>query len=55
MGQIRQRLFSHWKTSTIGAALIIGALALVWFEKASLSELVPFWIGAFGLFLAKDR
>jgi hypothetical protein len=55
MGQIRERLFSHWKTSTIGCLLIFGALALVWFEKASLSELVPFWVGAFGLFFARDK
>jgi hypothetical protein len=55
MGQIQTRLFKHWKTSSVGAALIIGALALVWFEKATLSECVPFWVGAFGLFMAKDN
>lgn len=51
---MKERLFNNWKTSSVGAALILGALALVWFEKATLSELVPFWVGAFGLFLARD-
>ena len=55
MGPLQTRIFKHWKTSSVGAALIIGALALVWFEKATLSECVPFWIGAFGLFMAKDN
>jgi len=55
MGQIQTRLFKHWKTSSVGIALIAGALVLVWFEKAALSECVPFWVGAFGLFLAKDK
>ena len=55
MGQIFTRIFTHYKTSGIGLALIVGALTLVWFEKATLSECVPFWVGAFGLFLAKDR
>jgi hypothetical protein len=48
-------IFKHWKTSSVGIALILGALVLVWFEKATLSECVPFWVGAFGLFLAKDK
>jgi hypothetical protein len=51
---MKERILGNWKTSSVGIALILGALALVWFEKASLSELVPFWVGAFGLFLAKD-
>ena len=51
---MKERIIKNWKTSAVGAALIVGALMLVWFEKASLSELVPFWVGAFGLFLAKD-
>ena len=51
---MKERILGNWKTSSVGAALILGALALVWFEKATLSELVPFWVGAFGLFLAKD-
>jgi len=51
---MKDRLLNNWKTSSVGAALILGALALVWFEKATLSELVPFWVGAFGLFLARD-
>ena len=52
---MRERILNNWKTSAVGAALIVGALILVWFEKASLSELVPFWVGAFALFFAKDR
>ena len=46
--------FKQLETSAVGAALIVGALILVWFEKATLSELVPFWVGAFALFFAKD-
>jgi len=55
MGQIQTRFIKHWKTTCIGLAFIIGALALVWFEKATLTECVPFWVGAFGLFLSKDK
>ena len=59
MGEIQEKLkarvLGHYKTSLVGSLLIIGALTLVWFEKATLSECVPFWVGAFGLFLAKDK
>ena len=51
---MKERILNNWKTSAVGAALIVGALVLVWFEKASLGELVPFWVGAFSLFFAKD-
>lgn len=55
MGQIQERIFGSWKTTLVGVAIILGALGLVYQGMAKLAEVVPFWVGAFGFFLSKDK
>lgn len=49
------RIFKNWKTSVIGAVIILGSLTLVYFEKASLTEAGAFIVAGIGLFFLKDQ
>jgi hypothetical protein len=43
MKEIKERIFSNWKTTTLGVAVLICGFALeVYMEKASLAELTAF-------------
>lgn len=52
---LAERIFRNWKTSVIGLTILIGSLAMVYFEKASLGEAGVFLGIGFGLFFLKDK
>jgi len=54
MKEIKERIFSNWKTTTLGLGVLIIGLALVYLEKASLAELTAFISGALVLLISKD-
>jgi hypothetical protein len=46
------RILKNWKTSSIGVGLIISGVVLVWFEKATLTEMGAFiGVGLYALFM----
>lgn len=49
------RIFKNWKTSLIGLIILIGSMALVYFEKATLIEAGTFIGTAIVLFFMKDE
>ncbi len=49
------RMFNSWKTTIIGVIILIGSMALVFLDKASLTEASGFIIAGFGLFFANDN
>jgi hypothetical protein len=54
MKEIKERIFSNWKTTTLGIAVLICGFALVYMEKATLPELTAFVSGALVLLISKD-
>ena len=54
MNDIKERIFSNWKTTILGVAVLICGFALVYMEKASLAELTAFISGALVLLISKD-
>ena len=54
MKEIKERIFSNWKTTTLGIAVLIAGLVLVYLGKASLDELTAFITGALVLLISKD-
>jgi multisubunit Na+/H+ antiporter MnhG subunit len=54
MSEIKERIFANWKTTTLGVAVLIAGLVLVYLEKASLAELTAFVSGALVLLISKD-
>ena len=54
MSEIKERIFANWKTTTLGIAVLICGLVLVYLEKASLAELTAFVSGALVLLISKD-
>lgn len=48
------RIFKSWKTTVVGLAIIAFTLALVWFEKATLSDVGLFWGVALVLLFVND-
>ena len=51
---IAKRLFKNWKTTTLGVSLIIACLVLVYFEKATLTEMSAFLAGGFYFLFKND-
>jgi hypothetical protein len=49
-----ERLFRNPKTTVLGLILISLCFLLVFFEKATLTEVSAFMIGAFALLFLKD-
>jgi hypothetical protein len=54
MKEIKERIFSNWKTTTLGIAVLICGFVLVYMEKATLPELTAFVSGALVLLISKD-
>ena len=54
MSRIKERIFANWKTTTLGIAVLIAGLVLVYLDKASLDELTAFITGALVLLISKD-
>lgn len=54
MKEIKERIFSNWKTTTLGIGVLIVGFILVWYDKATLSELTGFVAGALLLLISKD-
>jgi len=54
MSKLTDRIFQNWKTTALGAVIVLGALALVWVGKASLTEAGAFIGIGIGLFFLKD-
>lgn len=54
MSRIKERIFVNWKTTTLGIAVLIAGLVLVYLDKASLDELTAFITGALVLLISKD-
>jgi hypothetical protein len=48
------RIFNNWKTTLIGLAIIVGSIALVYLQRAALSEALAFITGGVALFFTKD-
>jgi hypothetical protein len=49
------RIFKNWKTTILGLGIVIGAMTLVGFEKASLGEASAFIVAGISLFFLKDK
>ncbi|MCT4638945.1 MAG: hypothetical protein N4A72_14685 [Bacteroidales bacterium] len=49
------RIFKNWKTTLLGAVLILTGFVLVFFDKATLTGLAAFFASAMPLFFAKDK
>ena len=49
------RILKNTKTTTLGLLIILGALILVGFEKATLTEAGAFIVAGLGFLFAKDR
>lgn len=54
MKNIRNRIFGNWKSSLLGAILVLICFALVFFQKATFAEVSLFVIAGFGLMGVKD-
>jgi hypothetical protein len=54
MKEIKERIFSNWKTSALGVGVLIAGFVLVYLEKATMDELSAFITGAFILLISKD-
>ena len=50
-----ERIFKNTKTTTLGILLIVGALLLVGFNKATLTEAGAFIVAGVGSIFAKDK
>lgn len=50
-----ERIFKSWKSSVVGLILFISGIALVGFEKATLTEAGAFFGMAFVLFFTKEK
>lgn len=48
------RIFQNWKTTLVGLGLIIAGVVLVWFEKATLSEVSVFFATGLLALFVKD-
>lgn len=48
------RIFKNWKTTLIGAMIIVGALVFVYLDKATLTEAGTFIGVGMTLFFLKD-
>jgi hypothetical protein len=48
------RIFKNYKTTLLGLFLIFTCFILVWFEKATLTEVSVFVTGGFALLFLKD-
>jgi hypothetical protein len=55
MKELVERIFKNWKSTLIGALIIIGALAAVYAGKATLTEAGAFIVGGITLFFIKDK
>jgi len=51
---MEERIFKNWKTSLLGAVVILGALGAVFYNKATLTEAGGFMAVGLGLFFMKD-
>ena len=51
---MKERVFKNWRTSLLGASLIIGALAAVFVGRATLTEAALVLPVAFTLIFIKD-
>lgn len=51
---MNERIFKNWKTTVFGILLLAVCFVLVWFEKATLSEVGGFVPVGFGFFFLKD-
>ena len=50
------RIFKNWKTTLLGVGLIIAGVLLVWFEKATLTEMGAFFaVGLYALFVKDPK
>ena len=49
------RILKNTKTTTLGLLIILGALILVGFEKATLTEAGAFIVAGLGFLFAKDK
>lgn len=54
MKLIHDRIFKNWKSSLFGCSIILIGFVLVWFGKASLTELTAFISGGLVLLFSKD-
>ena len=50
-----ERIFKNTKTTTLGILLIVGAVLLVGFNKATLTEAGAFIVAGVGSIFAKDK
>ena len=50
-----ERIFKSWKSSLVGLILFLSGIALVVFEKATLTEAGAFFGMAFVLFFTKEK
>ncbi len=48
------RIFKNWKTTLVGLGIILAGLALVWFQKATLTEFTAFLVGGVGVMFMRD-
>ena len=49
------RIFKNWKTTMLGVGIIVASFSLVFFEKATLSEVSVFLGGGFVMLFVKDK
>lgn len=49
------RLFKNWKTTIIGLAIMAVCFTLIWFGKATLTEMSVFLTGGFAMLFLKDK
>jgi len=54
MNEIKERIFSNWKTTALGVGLLAVGFAFIWFEKITMPEFTAFVSGALVLLIAKD-
>jgi len=48
------RIFKNWKSTALGLGVMTVGFILVWFEKATLTEVSLFITGGFALLFMKD-
>lgn len=49
------RIFKNWKTTSIGALIVIGSLGAVFTDRATLTEAGAFIVMGVGFFFLKDK
>jgi len=50
-----ERITKSWKSSVLGVLVLLSGFFLVFMEKITLTEFLPFLIGVYGIFYKENK